>query len=80
MFSNLMGNAIDATNGNGRVTVSSREKDSAVEVAFGDNGRGLNPQEIRDYLRSGFSRSAMAGWQAETGYVQLAADRSRAWR
>ena len=46
VFSNLMGNAIDATNGNGRVVVSSRQKDQKVEVAFSDNGRGLTAHQI----------------------------------
>lgn len=54
VFSNLMGNAIDATNGDGRVVVSSQERDSAVEVAFTDNGRGLNPQELETIFDPGF--------------------------
>jgi signal transduction histidine kinase len=66
VFSNLMGNAIDATNGDGRVVVSSREKDSAVEVAFADNGRGLNPQELQTIFDPGFKvshgRVATGNW------------------
>ena len=54
VFSNLMGNAIDATNGNGRVTVSSRDKGSAVEVAFEDNGRGLSNAELQSIFDPGF--------------------------
>jgi signal transduction histidine kinase len=54
VFSNLMGNAIEATNGDGRVIVSSRKKDSAVEVSFADNGRGLAPQEIETIFDPGF--------------------------
>ena len=66
VFSNLMGNAIDATNGDGRVVVSSREKDSAVEVAFADNGKGLNPNEIANIFDPGFrvshGRVASGNW------------------
>jgi two-component system, NtrC family, sensor kinase len=54
VFSNLMGNAIDATNGNGRVTVSSRDKGTTVEVAFEDNGRGLTKQELERIFDPGF--------------------------
>jgi signal transduction histidine kinase len=46
VFSNLMGNAIEATNGNGRVVVSSRQKDQTVEVEFSDNGRGLTSHQL----------------------------------
>jgi signal transduction histidine kinase len=46
VFSNLMGNAIEATNGSGRVMVSSRKKDEKVEVAFSDNGRGLTAHQL----------------------------------
>jgi two-component system, NtrC family, sensor kinase len=54
VFSNLIGNAIDATNGDGRVVVSSRAKDASVEVSFSDNGRGLNPEELRTIFDPGF--------------------------
>jgi signal transduction histidine kinase len=54
VLSNLMGNAIDATNGNGRVTVSSRAKDATVEVAFEDNGRGLSKAELAAIFDPGF--------------------------
>ena len=46
VFSNLMGNAIEATNGSGRVVVSSRQKDQRVEVEFSDNGRGLTSHQL----------------------------------
>lgn len=47
VFSNLMGNAIDATNGDGRIVVASRRADTRVEVSFQDNGRGLGPTELQ---------------------------------
>ena len=54
VFSNLMGNAIEATNGDGRITISSRKADGGVEVAFSDNGRGLNPKELQTIFDPGF--------------------------
>ncbi|HYP08058.1 MAG TPA: HAMP domain-containing sensor histidine kinase [Bryobacteraceae bacterium] len=66
VFSNLLGNAIDATNGDGRVVVSSRSRDSAVEVAFSDNGRGLHPNELETIFDPGFrvshGRVATGNW------------------
>ena len=78
VFSNLMGNAIDATNGDGRVVVSSREKDSAVEVAFADNGRGLNPQELETIFDPGFKVSHGRVAYRKLEHVQLPPDRPRA--
>ena len=54
VFSNLMGNAIDATNGNGRVVVCSRQKEENVEVSFADNGRGLEAREVETIFDPGF--------------------------
>lgn len=54
VFSNLMGNAIDATNGDGRVVISSRQKEENVEVSFADNGRGLDEREMATIFDPGF--------------------------
>jgi two-component system, NtrC family, sensor kinase len=54
VFSNLLGNAIEATNGTGRVVVSTQKKDSLVEVAIADNGRGLEPAELETIFDPGF--------------------------
>jgi two-component system, NtrC family, sensor kinase len=54
VFSNLLGNAIEATNGTGRVVVSTRQKDSSVEVSIKDNGRGLNSVELDSIFDPGF--------------------------
>jgi signal transduction histidine kinase len=66
VFSNLLGNAIEATNGTGRVVVSTRQKDSLVEVLICDNGRGLHPAELETIFDPGFKvthgRVAAGNW------------------
>jgi signal transduction histidine kinase len=54
VFSNLMGNAIDATGEGGRVTVSSRSGDEGIEIEFADSGRGLDRQELKTIFDPGF--------------------------
>jgi signal transduction histidine kinase len=54
VFSNLLGNAVEATNGTGRVVVSSRHTDTNVEVTIRDNGRGLDPTELDSIFDPGF--------------------------
>ena len=54
VFSNLLGNAIDATRGEGRVIVSSDSRDSSIEVAFADNGRGLDSKALDSIFDPGF--------------------------
>ena len=66
VFSNLMGNAIEATNGDGRVVVTSRQRGTDLQVEFTDNGRGLNQQEIDTIFDPGFKvsqgRVATGNW------------------
>jgi signal transduction histidine kinase len=54
VFSNLLGNAMEAINGNGRVMVATRQKDSSVEVSIRDNGRGLNSSDLETIFDPGF--------------------------
>ena len=46
VLGNLVGNALKFTPPGGRVTVTAREKDDAVEVAVADNGRGIAPGDL----------------------------------
>lgn len=46
VFSNLLGNALEATNNPGRVRVQTQQRDGSVEVLIEDNGRGLDPKEV----------------------------------
>jgi signal transduction histidine kinase len=54
VFSNLLGNAIAASNGDGAVEISTRQTGQHVEVAIRDNGRGLDPQEVQSIFDPGF--------------------------
>jgi len=45
VFSNLLSNAIDAVNGDGRIGIATRKHDDTVEVTVSDNGRGMAPDE-----------------------------------
>ena len=58
VFSNLLGNAVDAVNGTGRVVVSTRQRDGQVEVVFEDNGRGLDASQMECIFDPGFKVSA----------------------
>jgi two-component system, NtrC family, sensor kinase len=46
VFSNLLSNAVDAVDGNGRVSVATREAAGAIEITIHDNGRGIPPDEL----------------------------------
>jgi signal transduction histidine kinase len=45
VFSNLLSNAIDAVNGDGRIGIATRKHDDTVEVTVSDNGRGMKPDQ-----------------------------------
>lgn len=45
VFSNLLSNALDALNGDGRISISTRLHGNQVEVTVADNGRGIPPGE-----------------------------------
>jgi signal transduction histidine kinase len=60
---NLVSNAIKFTPADGRVDVSARLKDGAVEIAVADTGPGI-PAEDREAIFQEFEQSA-AGKEAE---------------
>jgi signal transduction histidine kinase len=70
VFSGLLGNAVEATNGNGHVSVASRENGDYVIVEISDNGHGLAPDELQDIFDPGFrvrgSRVASGNWSMFT--------------
>jgi Signal transduction histidine kinase len=57
VFSNLLGNAVQAVNGDGRIRISTRQKDSQVEVAIEDNGRGVESIQLDSIFDPGFKVS-----------------------
>ncbi|HYP14331.1 MAG TPA: ATP-binding protein, partial [Bryobacteraceae bacterium] len=66
VFSNLLGNAVEATNGQGRVRIKTREEDRDVVISIEDNGRGLEPEMLKTIFDPGFQvargRVASGNW------------------
>jgi signal transduction histidine kinase len=54
VFSNLVSNAMDALDGQGKIKISTRQRDGEVEVQIADNGRGVDPREIGKLFDPGF--------------------------
>ncbi|HET8549820.1 MAG TPA: HAMP domain-containing sensor histidine kinase [Bryobacteraceae bacterium] len=46
VFSNLLSNAVDAIEADGRVFVATRDIDGAIEVRIEDNGRGIPAEDL----------------------------------
>ncbi len=66
VFSNLLSNAIQAVNGDGHISISTRRSDSAVEVTVRDNGRGMPPEAAETIFDPSFKvdgrRVATGNW------------------
>ncbi|MBM3774378.1 MAG: HAMP domain-containing histidine kinase [Acidobacteria bacterium] len=66
VFSSLLSNAVNATNGGGLVRVATEQQNSMVQVTFEDNGRGMTPEELENIFDPGFkvsgSRVATSNW------------------
>ena len=54
VFSSLLLNSVDATEGNGRVSLATKSVGDNVEVKICDNGRGLDPSQIETIFDPGF--------------------------
>lgn len=48
VFSSLLSNAINAVNGDGRIVISTRLAEAAIQVRIADNGRGMSPEEVEN--------------------------------
>jgi signal transduction histidine kinase len=64
VFSNLLSNAVDALNGNGRIVISTRHSGKNLSIEIRDNGRGVDPSEISRIFDPGFK---VAGARVGTG-------------
>jgi PAS domain S-box-containing protein len=60
VFQNLVENAVDAMDQNGTLTITTREVDGFVEVAFQDTGKGI-PDDIRAQLFKPFFTTKIKG-------------------
>lgn len=54
VFSNLLLNGVDATNGNGRVIVSTKARERYIHISICDNGRGLHEADLKTIFDPGF--------------------------
>lgn len=66
VFYNLVSNAIDAVNGDGRITIATRTREDLIEILIADNGRGMTEDVLEGIFEPGFrstgSRMAAANW------------------
>ncbi len=68
VFSTLLSNAIHAVNGDGRIRIETRGRDSRVEVTIRDNGRGIPPDEVNTMFDPRFK---VAGHRVASGNWSL---------
>lgn len=54
VFSNILSNAFQSVNGNGRILVLSRKSANDIEVEIQDNGRGVKASELQSIFDPGF--------------------------
>jgi len=66
VFSNLLSNAIQAVNGDGRVGIATRLHEGSIEVTVMDNGKGMSAEEAETIFDPAFkvdgSRVASGNW------------------
>ena len=55
VFSNILVNAVQATEDNGNITISTSTKDNNVLVRIEDDGKGIDPQDIDDIFNPFFT-------------------------
>jgi two-component system, OmpR family, heavy metal sensor histidine kinase CusS len=70
IFSNLLNNAIEYTNQDGRIWVSSHKSDTGIELIFENSGNILTPQQVKsvfDYYWRGDSARSNAGAHSGLG-------------
>jgi signal transduction histidine kinase len=58
VFSNIVNNALNAVNGNGRILISTRRNGGEIQIDVEDNGRGVNSQDLQAIFDPAFQVSA----------------------
>jgi signal transduction histidine kinase len=53
-FSNLLSNALEAVNGDGKIAIETRGGDGEIEVTIRDNGRGMSAEEADTIFEPAF--------------------------
>ena len=61
VIENLCKNAVDAMEGEGRITLKFREEDSRVVIEVSDTGKGIRKKDLRNVFRPGFT-TKKRGW------------------
>jgi signal transduction histidine kinase len=66
VFRSLLSNAVNAVNGDGRISISSRADADQVEVSIEDNGKGMSPEQMKNIFEPEFrvagGRVAAGNW------------------
>jgi len=68
VFLSLLSNAIKATNGNGRIRISTEQKSAVVQVKFQDFGRGMSAKDLETVFDPSFK---VSGDRVSTGNWSL---------
>ncbi len=68
VFSNLLSNALDAIESEGKVVISTERVDLRVEIRIADNGRGMDPDQLAAVFDPGFR---VAAGRVSTGHWSL---------
>jgi signal transduction histidine kinase len=72
VFANLLHNAVVASGDKGRIAIIARKKNTHVEVAVKDAGRGLTPRELAFFFEPGFK---ITGGRVMAGHWSLFSSR-----
>jgi signal transduction histidine kinase len=72
VFNTLVQNAVQALDGTGLVCISTRARDSQVEIEIRDNGRGVDPAELPTIFDPGFK---VTGTRVRAGHWGLFSSR-----
>lgn len=62
VFQNLLTNAVEATDGNGQVTVTAYAEGDQAVVRVTDNGHGIPPEFLNRFLFTPFRSTKKGGW------------------
>jgi len=71
---NLIKNGLEALNGTGRVTVSARSDDDAVEIVVADSGPGLTEEQRANLFVPGFTTKSHGGGLGLTIVQRIVSD------
>lgn len=58
VFLNLLTNAGQAIDGEGRITITTRREGQTIRIAIGDTGRGIAPEDLAGIFTPGFATRA----------------------